>query len=163
MTQATRNGLIGILDAPAVAEIDQAVMDAYLAPYSSHADYVTRATGETVYLAVQATAEYHEHWNDPRYMFPSKPGGASTVTETPAERKRRHANECGGTLRGFGAPDPESCAEFVCDTCDYVYNVNDEVRLSIRLGDSAAPWLDTNARRAGRTPPQAKTNETTTP
>jgi len=74
MTQATRNGLIGLLDSPAVAEIDQAVMDAYLAPYSSHADYVERATGETVYFSVQATAEYHEHWERIR--------NASTVTET---------------------------------------------------------------------------------
>lgn len=62
MTQGTRNDLIGMLDSLAVAEIDQTVMDAYLSPYSSHADYVARATGETVYFAVQATAEYHEHW-----------------------------------------------------------------------------------------------------
>ena len=73
MTQTTRNGLIGLLDSPAVAEIDQAVMDAYLSPYSSREDYVARATGETVYFAVQATAEYHEHWERV---------GASTVTET---------------------------------------------------------------------------------
>jgi hypothetical protein len=66
MTAATRNGLIGILDAASVAEIDQAVMDAYLSPYSSHEDYVARATGETVYFAVKATAEYHEHWERQR-------------------------------------------------------------------------------------------------
>jgi hypothetical protein len=79
MTQATRNGLIGLLDSPAVAAIDQEVMDAYLSPYSSHEDYVARATGETVYLAVQATAEYHEHWERIR--------SASTVTETPTENR----------------------------------------------------------------------------
>lgn len=75
MTQATRNGLIGLLDSPAVAEIDQAVMDAYLSAYSSRADYETNARNQTCFLAVLATAEYHEHWE--RII------GASTVTETP--------------------------------------------------------------------------------
>ncbi len=110
MTTATRNGLIGLLDSPAVAEIDQAVMSAYLAPYSSHADYVERATGETVYFAVQATAEYHEHWERvgsasamKRHLYSGcrqaedenhchcKPTccycGASTVTETPFDSR----------------------------------------------------------------------------
>ncbi len=60
-------------------------------------------------------------------ITPSQSASASTVTETPTERKRRHERECGGTMHGVGAPDPESCAEFTCDNCDYVHNVNDEV------------------------------------
>ena len=92
MTTATRNGLIGLLDSPAVAEIDQAVMSAYLASYSSHADYMARATGETVYFAVLATAEYHEHWERV---------AASTVTETPMElRNDDYCPSC-----GTGGPD----------------------------------------------------------
>ena len=99
MTQATRNGLIGILDAPQIAEIDQAVMSAYLAPYSSHADYVERATGETVYFAVQATAEYHEHWQ--RHL------------RMPVLPNRTHAGDT-GTQAGSGRQSPRGArsAEF---------------------------------------------------
>lgn len=83
MTQATRNVLIGLLDSPAVAEIDQAVIDAYLSAYSSREDYVARATGETVYFAVQATAEYHEHWAQYAKLCPASastmPANHSTI------------------------------------------------------------------------------------
>lgn len=78
MTQATRNSLIGLLDSPAVAEIDQTVMDAYLSAYSSRADYEQNARNQTCFLAVLATAEYHEHWERI---------GASTVTETPTDSR----------------------------------------------------------------------------
>lgn len=75
MTQATRNGLIGLLDSPAVAEIDQAVMDAHLSAYPSRENYEATAKGHTCFYAVLSTAEYHEHWQ--------RIADASTVAETP--------------------------------------------------------------------------------
>ena len=138
MTQATRNGLIGILDAAAVAEIDQAVMDAYLAPYSSHADYVERATGETVYLAVMATAEYHEHWArlggatygpEPHSTFMPFPGGGYPG-ETDTEYRERIGSAATVTETSLcaacGHPEDEhdfrdGMAECVedCDCCEF--------------------------------------------
>lgn len=66
MTATTRNGLIGLLDSPAVAEIDQAVMDAYLSAYSSRESYEATAKNQTCFFAVLSTAEYHEHWERQR-------------------------------------------------------------------------------------------------
>lgn len=114
MTQATRNGLIGLLDSPAAAEIDQGVMDTYLSAYSSRADYEQNARNQTCFLAVLATAEYHEHWertarplvvwssSDSRFGICTACGaqyelgegchhceglGASTVTEAPTDSR----------------------------------------------------------------------------
>ncbi len=55
--------------------------------------------------------------------------------------------KCGGRLIGMGATDPEACAEFVCDTCDYRRNLNEEF---------AWPPKPVSGARAARSgPPQA--------
>lgn len=45
---------------------------------------------------------------------------------------------CNGTMIGIGAPEPESCAEFACDTCNYVRNLNDEFVTGNASGTHAA-------------------------
>ncbi len=75
MTQATRNGLIGLLEFPAVSQIDQLVMDLYLEPFASREDFETRASGDTHLLAVLATAEYHEHWHRIAAAATARPSG----------------------------------------------------------------------------------------
>lgn len=42
---------------------EQAVMDEYLSEWGSDAEYRATAANDPEFLAVLATAEYHEHWN----------------------------------------------------------------------------------------------------
>lgn len=63
MTSETRYHLLNLLSAQQQAEIDQAIMDSYLSTFASRAEYESDGERRRLYfLAVLATAEYHEHW-----------------------------------------------------------------------------------------------------